>query len=80
VAVEGPHGRGPARDGRGGGAARPLRGEPLLDVVDRRGRGRPAEVRRERGEVAPVGVDGSRGAVRGEQREEAVQLGIPDGH
>ena len=76
VAVEAARGRGASRDRRTGEAVGAELGGVALQLLERRLRGRLAEVGAERREVAPVGVDGARRPLRGEQGEKAVDVGI----
>src|SRR5207253_7818370 len=48
--------------------------EVRLELLDACARDRPAEPVAERGEVTAVGVDRARSTLRGEQREEAVDV------
>jgi hypothetical protein len=76
VAEEAPCGCLAARDRRSGQPVGPeLCGVPL-ELVDRGARHRPPEERAQAAQVAGVRLDGARRAARGEQREEAFDLGI----
>ena len=66
----------PSDDGRRGLAAASQICEPSLQVVRARTRGRPAEIAGEVCEIAPVGINGPRRPARGEERQEALDLGV----
>ena len=74
VAEERAHGRETPRDRRRGEPVRPHRGEPALELVGRDVADRCAAEGGERREVAPVGVDRARRALRGEEQEEALDV------
>ena len=76
VAKEGARRGGPPGDRRAGEPCRSELAEITLEVIGRRGCGWPPEPARERGKVAPVGVDGARRPARGEQGEKALELGV----
>ena len=80
MAEVGPCGGRPARD-RGRRETRGAHlGHPALEVLDRGIGHRPSAERAERGQVAAVGVDGARRALRGEEEEEALDVMVGFGH
>lgn len=76
----GTHGRDAASHGRGREPSGSHRDEPALELLDARVPDVALSECRERGQVAPVGVDGPRRTAGCKNQQEALDVGVGDSH